>query len=72
MIFNTLLNTLATYSDRISNGTFTHDNFVGLQRVLPDIISAYQAKGITSAEYSALSKTYYILMDKARATKGNA
>lgn len=66
MIFNTLLNTLAAYSDRISNGTFTHDNFVGLQRVLQDIISAYQAKGIVSAEYSVLGHIYYILLDKGR------
>lgn len=66
MIFSTLLNTLAAYSARISNRTFTHDNFVGLQKQLPDIIAAYQAKGITSAEYNALGKIFYILMDKGR------
>ena len=69
-VFTELLQQLGEYSEKVDDGTLTHDDFGQFQFLEPQIISAYKSGHIHNIEYRVLTGAYYYIKDGAREVLG--
>lgn len=64
-VFTELLQQLAACSVKVDTGTLTHEEFDGLQSLLPRIVKGRQEGRFNSSEYDALTSAFYNIRDGA-------
>ena len=65
-VFTELLQLLGEYSEKVDDGTLTHDDFGEFQKLESRIIKAYQRGYFHNREYRALTAAYYFIKEGAR------
>lgn len=69
-VFTERLQQLGKYSEKVDDGTLTHDDFGQLQPMESQIIDAYKGGQLINVEYRVLMGAYYYIKDGAREVLG--